>query len=311
MINIYRTVDNKLISPDRIEKDCWINLVNPTEAELQRVAEETGLEYDFLKDPLDVDELPRVEMDDDEEQALIIINAPYVLDEDVYYDTIPLGIVLNDDYIVTICLRDLELYEEAVASRIRGLATFKKTRFLYHIINRKTNLFIRYLRDINRRTEYTEDELSRTMKNKELLYLLNMQKSLVYFSTSLRYNAKVLNRLIRGKVVKMYEEDEDLLEDVITENNQAIEMAVIYSDTMKSTMDAFSSLISNNLSMTMKLLTAITIILAIPTMISGFFGMNVPVPFAGIGWAGFYLILGISLLICIGSIVLLKKKDMF
>ena len=312
MINIYRTVDNKLISPDRIEKDCWINLVNPTEAELQRVAEETGLQYDFLKDPLDVDELPRVELDDDEEQALIIINAPYVLDEDVYYDTLPLGVVMNDDYIVTICLRDLDLYEEAVASRIKGLATFKKTRFLLHIINRKTSLFIRYLRDINRRTEYTEDELSRTMKNKELLYLLNMQKSLVYFSTSLRYNAKVMNRLIRGKIVKMYEEDEDLLEDVITENNQAIEMAVIYTDTMKSTMDAFSSMISNNLSLTMKLLTAITIVLAIPTMISGFWGMNVPVPFDYMGslWA-FFLILGISLVICIGSIILLKKKDMF
>ena len=311
MLYIYRTVDSKLTCPHRIEKDCWINLVNPTEAELRRVAEETGLDYDFLKDPLDVDELPRVEVDDDGEQALVIIHAPYILDEDVYYDTLPLGIVMNDDYVVTVCLRDLELYEEAVASRVRGLATFKKTRFLFHLINRKTNLFIRYLRDINRRTEYTEDELSRTMKNKELLYLLNMQKSLVYFSTSLRYNAKVMNRLIRGKVVKMYEEDEDLLEDVITDNNQAIEMAVIYTDTMKSTMDAFSSLISNNLSMTMKLLTAITIILAIPTMISGFFGMNVDVPFDRLGLGGFFLVLGICMLVCIGSIWWLRKKDMF
>ena len=311
MLYIYRTVDNKLTCPQQIEKDCWINLVNPSEAELRLVSEQTGLDYDFLKDPLDSDELPRVEVDDDEEQALVIIHAPYILDEDVYYDTLPLGIVMNDDYVVTVCLRDLELYEEAVASRIRGLATFKKTRLLFHVINRKTNLFIRYLRDINRRTEYTEDELSRTMKNKELLYLLNMQKSLVYFSTSLRYNAKVMNRLIRGKVVKMYEEDEDLLEDVITDNNQAIEMAVIYADTMKSTMDAFSSMISNNLSMTMKLLTAITIIIAIPTMISGFFGMNVDIPFDGLGLGGFFLILGLCLLVCIGSIWWLKRKDMF
>jgi len=310
MIFIYRTIDNNLQCQDIIEKDCWVNLVNPTEAEINLVAEKTGLDYDFIKYPLDDEEIPRVEVEN--EQALIIVHAPIRMDEDIIYDTIPLGIIMNDDYIVTVCLEDINLLEEFTLSRTKGIATFKKTRFILHTMNRKTTLFLRYLRDINHRTEEMEKELNRTMKNRELMYLLNLQKSLVYFSTSLRYNAKVLNRLIRGKTVKMYEEDEDLLEDVIIENTQAIEMAEIYSNTMKSTMDAFSSLISNNLSGTMKLLTSITIILSIPMVIASFWGMNVDVPFENqAGLLGFGIVLGIALLACVLSIILLRKKDMF
>lgn len=309
MIFTYLTVDQKLVCLDEIQENCWVNLVNPTEAELRQVSEATGIDYDFLKYPLDDEEIPRVETEED--QAMIIIHAPIITEDDVMYDTIPLGVVTNDKYIVTVCLQDLNLLEEFTSSRVKGNATFKKTRFLFHTMNRKTNLFLRYLRDINRRTEEMEGVLSRSMKNKELLYLLNLQKSLVYFSTSLRYNAKVMNRLLRGKAVKMYEEDEDLLEDMIIENTQAIEMAEIYSNTTQSTMNAFASLISNNLSDAMKLLTAITIVLAIPTMISGFFGMNVPVPLVALGGLGFYLILIFCVIICITTVLLLKKKNMF
>ncbi|MDO4732169.1 MAG: magnesium transporter CorA family protein [Bacillota bacterium] len=308
MIFIYRTVDNKLICPDIIEKDCWINLVNPTEAELRRVSQETGLDYDFLKYPLDDEEIPRVETEED--QSMIIIHAPIVTEDDIIYDTIPLGMVSNDDYIVTICLEDLNLMEEFSSSRIKGIATFKKTRFIFHTLSRKTTLFLKYLRDINRRTEEMEHELSHSMKNKELLSLLNLQKSLVYFSTSLRYNAKVMNRLIRGKTIKMYEEDVDLLEDVIIENSQAIEMAEIYSNITTSSMNAFASLISNNLSVTMKLLTSITIILAIPTMIASFWGMNVTVPFQYSGPLGFLWLAIIMAGTCLATILILKKKDM-
>lgn len=309
MIFIYRTIDNKLQCRDEIEKDCWINLVNPTEAEINRVAAETGLDYDFLKYPLDDEEIPRVEVEDD--QAMIIIHVPIRTDDDIIYDTIPLGMILNDDYIVTVCLEDTNLLEEFNLSRIKGIATFKKTRFIFHTLNRKTMLFLRYLRDINRRAEKMEDELTKNMKNRELLALLNFQKSLTYFSTSLRYNAKVMNRLLRGKTIKMYEEDVDLLEDVIIENSQAIEMAEIYGNITKSTTDAFSSMISNNLSTTMKLLTSITIILAIPTMIASFWGMNVAVPFEHSGSIfGFVIILVAALIACIFCIILLRKKDM-
>ena len=309
MIFIYRTIDNKLQCRDEIEKDCWINLVNPTEAEINRVSAETGLDYDFLKYPLDDEEIPRVEVEDD--QAMIIINVPIRTDDDIIYDTIPLGMILNDDYIVTVCLEDTNLLEEFNLSRIKGIATFKKTRFIFHTLNRKTTLFLRYLRDINRRAEKMEAELTKSMKNKELLALLNFQKSLTYFSTSLCYNAKVMNRLLRGKTIKMYGEDVDLLEDVIIENSQAIEMAEIYGNITKSTTDAFSSMISNNLSTTMKLLTSITIILAIPTMIASFWGMNVSVPFEHSGSIfGFVIILVAALIACIFCIILLRKKDM-
>ncbi|MBQ1501199.1 MAG: magnesium transporter CorA family protein [Firmicutes bacterium] len=293
-----------------MEKDCWINLVNPTEAELRMVSDETGLDYDFLKYPLDDEEIPRVEVED--EQAMIIVHAPIRTDDDIIYDTIPFGMILNDDYIVTVCLEDINLLEEFTLSRTKGIATFKKTRFIFHTLNRKTTLFIRYLRDINRRTEQMEQKLGHAMRNEELNILLNLQKSLVYFSTSLRYNSKVMNRLMRGKTVKMYEEDEDLLEDVIIENSQAIEMAEIYSNITKSTMDSFSSMISNNLSGTMKLLTSITIILSIPTMIASFWGMNVNVPFGNsFGFIGFAVILAMATVACVLSILLLKKKNMF
>jgi len=310
MIFIYRTIDNQLQCRDMVEKDCWINLVNPTEAELNLVSEQTGLEYEFLKYPLDDEEIPRVEVEDD--QALVIVHAPIRTDDDIIYDTIPLGMILNDNYIVTVCLEDINLLEEFQLSRTKGIATFKKTRFIFHTLSRKTTLFLRYLRDINRRTEEMEEKLNHYTKNSDLLQLLNLQKSLVYFSTSLRYNSKVMNRLIRGKTIKMYEEDEDLLEDVIIENAQAIEMAEIYSNITKSTMDAFSSMISNNLSGTMKLLTAITIILSIPTLIASFWGMNVNVPFEEhVGLFGFMVILGVTLVVCVLSIILLRKKDMF
>ena len=308
MIFIYRTDNDKLSCPDVIEKDCWINLVNPTEIELRNVSKETGLDYEFLKYPLDDEEIPRVEREDD--QALIIIHAPIMEDDDIIYDTIPLGIVLNEKYIVTVCLEDLNLLEEFNISRIKGIATFKKTRLIFHILSCKTMLFLKYLRDINRRTEKMERELSRSMKNRELFYLLNLQKSLVYFSTSLRYNSKVMNRLIQGKIIKMYEEDIDLLEDVLIENSQAIEMTDIYTHISKSTMDASASMISNNLSVMMKLLTSITIILAIPTMIASFWGMNVDLPFENIGLWGFVALLIIMAASCFLSFLLLKKKDM-
>ncbi len=310
MIFIYRTVDDKLLCQDEIEKDCWINLVNPTDAEINRVAAETGLDRDFLRYPLDDEEIPRVETEDD--QAMIIIHVPIRTNEDIIYDTIPLGMILNDDFIVTVCLQDVDLFDEFNLSRIKSIATYKKTRFIFHTLSRKTMLFLRYLRHINLRTEEMEEELNRTMKNRDLVSLLNLQKSLVYFSTSLRYNAKVMDRLIKGKTVKMYEEDVDLLEDVIIENSQAIEMAEIYGQITRSTRDAFSSMISNNLSGTMKLLTSITIILAIPTMIASFWGMNVFVPLeGGTSLLPFITITAGALLACALSIIILKKKDMF
>lgn len=308
MLAIYKTVDDALVTLDQIEKGCWINLINPTESEIMQVTEATGLDYDFLKYPLDDEEIPRVETEE-EEQVMIIIHAPIITNEEVIYDTVPLGIVLNDDYLVTASLRDLQLYEELRNTRVKGMATFKKTRFIFNILQRKTNLFLRYLRDISRRTEELDKEMHHSTKNTELVNLLSLQKSLVYFSTSLRYNAKVMNRLMRGKTVKMYEEDEDILEDVVIENTQAIEMADNYTTITGNTMSAFAALTSNNLSEAMKFLTSVTIILTVPMLISGFWGMNVGIPLAGHPLA-FLIIVAVSALICGGAVLALKKRDM-
>ncbi len=308
MLFIYQTLEEQLLCRDEIYKGCWINLINPTEAELQTVAQKTGLEYDFLRYPLDDEEIPRVEAEDD--QVMIIINVPmYYPNSDVFYDTIPLGIILNEDYLVTVCLEDVDLLQEFSSTRIKGMATFKKTRFIFHLLHRKTTIFLKYLRDIHRRNEEIENSLHKSMKNKDLVYLLNLQKSLVYFGTSLRYNAKVMNRLMRGKAIKMYEEDEDLLEDVIVENTQAIEMADIYSNILAGSMEAFASLISNNLNIILKFLTAITIVLAIPTMVASFWGMNVNVPFQSHAF-GFLFVTVIALIACIIVIILLNKRNM-
>lgn len=308
MIFTYNTVNDKLIATDEIKAGVWINLINPTESELQRVSRSTGINYDFLKDPLDDEEIPRMEVDDD--QILMIISIPVIdKDSEVIYDTVPLGIAVNNDYIVTICLEDANLLQEISSSRTKSIATFKKTRFVFEIFHRKTYLFLKYLRDINERNTQIEGSLHRAMKNKGMILLLNLQKSLLYFSTALHSNDKVLQRLLRSKALKMYEEDEDLLEDVIIENRQAIEMADVYRSISASTMNSLASLISNNLNNVLKFLTAITIILAIPTMLASFWGMNVPVPLADNPLAFSWIVLT-AIGTCLLCIWLLIKKDM-
>ena len=306
MLFIYHTVGDEIVYEDDIQKGCWINLVNPTEAEIQRVVSQTGLSYEFLRYPLDDEELSRVETEDD--QVMIIFNAPIVTKSEIIYDTIPVGIVMNDDFIVTVCLEDVNLFQDFASARAKGLATFKKTRFVFQLFHKKTKLFLKYLREINQKNLSIEASLNKSMKNQELFLLLNMQKSLVYFTTSLRANAKVLERLLKNKAIKMYEEDEDLLDDVIIENTQAIEMADIYSNISASTMNAFASLISNNLNNAVKFLTVITIILAIPTMFASFWGMNVEVPLAEIPGA-FIIILVLCFAFCgLGAWLLHKRK---
>jgi len=308
MLTTYLTVNDELVEKDTIEKGSWINLINPTPEEIRHVSEETGIYELFLRYPLDDEELPRVEAEDD--QTLIIISAPVFSAEYKNYDTLPLGIILNDDYIVTVCLEDLNLLQDFDNSRVKGMATFKKTRFIFQLFSRKTNLYLKYLRDINRRNEQIEYELHKSMRNKELLGLLRMEKSLVYFTTSLRSNDKVMEKLLRGKTLKMYEEDEDLLEDVIIENKQAIEMADIYSNISSSTLEVFASVISNNLNIVMKFLAGITIILSIPTMIASFFGMNVNLPVStGDPLVFLWIVLGSGIL-CLVFFVLLNRKNM-
>lgn len=300
--------DGTLNQIDNFIRGCWVNLVAPTEQELQKVITELKIVPDFLSDPLDSEEKARIESD--EGQTLIIVDTPiiYAEDKSVMYETIPLGIIVTSDYVVTICLERNTVIRDFEKSKLKTFFTFKRTRFVFQMLYRIATYYLRYLKQINKQTDKIEEQLHKSLKNQELFALLNIQKSLVYFTTSLKSNEAVLDKLLKGNFLKMYEEDEDILEDVIIENKQAIEMANTYVSIIGGMMDAFASVISNNLNIVMKALTSITIVLAIPTMIASFFGMNVIVPMSQNSYA-FLIILGIAVLLStITGIVFMKKK---
>ncbi|MGL5330974.1 MAG: magnesium transporter CorA family protein, partial [Peptostreptococcaceae bacterium] len=216
-----------------------------------------------------------------------------------HYTTIPLGIILVDNAIVTVCTAQTKILNDFIVGHIKDFYTFKKTRFILQILHKNASYYLYYLRRINKMTEVIEREVTKSMKNKELLQLLELEKSLVYFSTSLKAIELVLTKMVRTPSIKKYPDDEDLLEDVIVENKQALEMATIYGDILSRIMDAFSAIISNNQNNVMQFLTSVTLITTIPTIVSGFFGMNVGgIPYANDG-NGFWIVMLITSLICL------------
>ena len=259
----------------------WVCLISPTAEEVKDVSQHFEIELQDMISALDEDERARVDADDD--YTLIIIDVPYreVENGQDGYGTVPMAIILGDKkqkYIITICLREMPLLEDFRSGKIKKFYTYKKTRFIIQLLYRNATYYLQYLRMLERSSGKIEQELHKSTRNEELFQLLSLDKSLVYLSNSLRANELVLERLMRLESVKKYPEDEELLEDAIVENKQAIEMANVYSSILDVTMEAYSSVISNNLNSVMKVLTSITIIMTIPTMIFSFFGMNVPLP---------------------------------
>lgn len=309
MINIYKTIDGKIVEIDEIEKHAWVNMVNPTEEELLSISDQLNVEEDFLRAALDEEEISRVEVDDDMNQSLITIDVPIVDDASkmLLYSTIPVGIIETHENIITVCLQNNTIIDDFAKGRVKHVFTNLKTRFIFQMLYRVASRFLVYLRHINRMSTEIEKELHRSMKNKELIQLLDLEKSLVFFSTSLKSNQSVLEKLSRGRIIKLYEDDEDLLEDVLIEVEQAIEMCNIYSNILSGTMDAFASIISNNLNIVMKVLTSLTILMTIPTIISGIYGMNVEgLPFASFG------VVMIMMVFVTGLVALvLYKRNMF
>ena len=293
-------------------KGSWINLVNPSENEIKKVCENINIQEDFIRDALDFEEKARIDAEEDDGTILFVVDVPIIekSDETDAYTTMPLGmIVVRDDYFITISLRKNKIIESFEKRKIKNFQTYKKTRFIFQILYLNSSYFFTYLKQINKETEIAEYILKNSMKNKELLKLLSLEKGLVYFTTSLKSNELVMEKTMKGKIVKLYDEDEDILEDAIIENRQAIEMAKIYSDILNGTMDAYASIISNNLNSVMKTLTSITIVLAVPTMISSFWGMNVQLPFQNNPF-GFVIMIFISVVTTLLVTLLLKKKDM-
>lgn len=310
MLQIFKTIDGRLIEQEEITEGAWVHLVDPEKEELNRIAAELDIEMDYLTAALDEEESPRVESDDG--QTLIIVDMPIVQPDGrtFVYDTIPLGIIHSERAIVTVCLKESTIIDNFIDGRVRGFSTNKKTRFILQILFRNASRFLQHLKQIDKASTLVENELHRSMKNRELIQMLKLEKSLVYFSTSLTGNEVVMEKLLKFDYVKKYPEDTDLLEDVIIENKQAIEMCNIYRDILSGTMDAFASVISNNLNIVMKMLASITIVMAIPTIVSSFFGMNTGVPFEGQMY-GFWIAVGIAALCAGVTAFILWRKKMF
>ena len=305
MLKIYNTniETDKLEEIKEFQKGAWINLINPSENEIKKVCESIQIQEDFIRDALDYEEKARIDQEEDDNTTLFIVDVPIIEknEENDIYTTMPLGmIVVRDDYFITVSLKRNKIIEEFEKRKIKNFQTYKKTRFIFQILYLNSSYYLHYLKQINKETEIAEYILKNSMKNKELLK---------YFTTSLKSNEIVMEKTMRGKIIKLYEDDEDILEDAITENRQAIEMAQIYSNILNGTMDAYASIISNNLNGVMKFLTSITIVLAVPTMISSFWGMNVGLPFQD-SPIGFVVMIFISVVLTLIVTWWLKKKDM-
>ena len=300
---------------------CWVNAVAPSEEERAWLETEVGVLPEFVLSALDEEETSRVDYDEDARQIFVIVDYP-VVDEDgtvraslpLQYDTMPLTMVFlpEKSLFVTISTRENEVVADLRDGRVRGVDTRYRTRFLLQTLLHISQLYLVYLRRIDRISSSTEARLHASVRNEELIQMLNLEKSLVYFSTSLKADEVTLNKIAQGRIIPLYEDDQDLLEDVLVEVHQAIEMANIYSNTLSGTMDAFASIISNNLNIVMKVLSVITIVMAIPNIVFGFYGMNVDLPFDGVplldNWAFPLLLAAVG---CLVAALIFKRKGMW
>ena len=313
MLKIYNTdIETNLTAEQKeVTKGCWINMVSPSENEIKQVCEQANISDEFIRYALDYEEKARIDIEDDG-TILFILDVPVLEKEQdlEIYTTMPVGlIVVRDDFFITVSLKKNKIISNLERSINKKVITYKKSRFIFQFFYENASVFLRLLKQINKETEVAESILKKTLKNRELLKLLNSEKSLVYFTTSLKSNEVVMEKTLRGKIIKLYDEDEDILEDAIIENKQAIEMSKIYSDILNGSMDAYASIISNNLNGVMKMLTSITVILAIPTLISSLWGMNVPVPLQNSN-IGFIVLVVSTIIITAITIIWLKARDL-
>lgn len=290
MLKYYKTVDTAITELEALEAGCWVSAVAPTESEISLLETELGIDRDFIRSALDEEETSRIESEDG--QTLIVLDYPVAekseqsaskgkgkktgSDNDaITYYTTPMSIILTMSNVITVSLKENPIVEDFANNVVKNIKTQFKTRFIFCIMLRIAGRYLQYLKQIDKISNYVEKQLHKSMKNKELIQLLGLEKSLVYFSTSLKSTETVLEKVLRGRIIKLYEEDQDLLEDVLIEVKQAIEMSNIYTNILSSTMETCGSLISNNLNIVMKVLAIITIVMEVPTMVFSFYGMNV------------------------------------
>lgn len=309
MIEYFFSQNGGISQLDECRPGAWINVTDPTQDEVQSLIDSFGLDPDFIRSSLDEEETSHIESEDS--NTLIVIDTPHVdkLGDSVVYSTVPLGIIVAAQNVITVSLHENDIINEFSEGIVRGVNTDYKTQFVLKILLRSTTRFLQYLRQIDRLSSHVEQEIRKSMRNSELMKLIDINKSLVYFSTSLKGNEITIEKMSRGRFIKLYEEDQDLLEDVLIEVRQAIEMATIYSTILAGTLDASSSLISNSLNDIMKILASITIVISIPTIISGLYGMNIEngfLPLSRFWWFPCVL----SVVVMIATAYILRRKNM-
>lgn len=309
MLNIYKTNSaSKVEKLDSIINDTWIELIRPTTDEIKLVSSNANVDEDLITKLLDDEELPRIEYG--KEGILIVVDTPYLNSSKNSYNTYPLGVIIGKNHIITVSLKKSQILNDFKNNLVKEFYTQKKTRFVIQILLKVASNYQRVLRYIDSDISNKEKFLLKTTKNKELLELLNIEKTLVYFITSLKANDIVLEKLSKGNLIDVYAKDLELLEDAMIENKQAIEMANIYREILTSMTDTYATIISNNLNEVMKFLAGITIVFSIPTMIASFLGMNVNLGFISNFKHAFILIVFVSIIFSLLIAFVLKKKDM-
>jgi len=306
MVRIYKNQQNRLEIIQEAVPGCWINVVDPSLQERNYMVS-LGVPQDYLTYSLDPDERARTERDG---SVLILLRVPDYQGEnaDIPFTTITLGIILTGEFLITVCKREIDILDKFSSGLSRGFSTSKHYRFVLQILLATASDYLAHLRQITRKVDVLEDQLQLSTRNKEVLGLLKYQKSLTVFTTALKSNELMLKRLQQNAGFKTFPEDEDLLEDVLTETQQAIEMTNIESNILSSMMDAFASIISNNLNGVMKFLASITIILSLPTMIASFYGMNVQLPLAN-HFLAFPITLLLSFAVTLTVAIIFWRRD--
>ena len=307
MLTILNTQEETTLKTDTISKGSWVNLSTPTNQEVLNVAHELHIDLKDMRSALDSDEVSRLEREDD--YTLLLVDIPTVIlkNQRAIYTTIPLSVIYSKENIVTVCLEDSPVIKKLINNRA-AVCTYKRTQLIYKILYNTAKLYMEYLIKINSMRSYIENNISTSKETLTELY--DLEKSLVYFKTSLKSNEIVLNRLLKQPSVKRYTEDDELLEDVLIEFKQAIEMTQIYYEVLDITISKYSALMDYELNNAMKLLSSFTIVLAIPTVISGIFGMNlINMPWSSSN-VGFWIVNVITFALCFICMILLRKKKM-
>lgn len=315
MIEILKTDDGALKHLDAVESGCWVNACVPSSQEVKWLSDNLGIDNDFIDAMLDRDEISRIDKNEDASQALVVVDYPAAEDLDdkanpslEQFDTQPVSILLieNPSVVVTLTNAPCSIVEKLKSDRKLSIATGKRTRFLLDILLEVSQSYIDALRVLEKQTMALERKMRKKQNNEGLMSMLGIEKSLLYMSTSLKSSAPTLQAIKNGQFVKLFEEDEELLNDVIVEYRQASEMCSIYTDVITRAMDAFSGVVSNNVNASMGVLTTITLLLSIPTVVFSFYGMNTNLLPMSDSWV-FPMLLSVALA-AVAVVVLLRWR---